>query len=283
VIAQFGGASVAKETEPPNKADVTSSENTNKGSNRERRNAAATPSNTPEPPKPVVWTAEGEPPVWMELASTEIERQDELRIKLRETVEVDFEDTPLDQVLKSISGQVGIDIQIDAAEFKNAGANTQIPVSVKGTITIKELLRRVIVQVDTADLDYIVRESCIEVTTVEAADSDPQLRYYDLAFVLPNSANADAIIAAIQNSIDPDSWMTNGGTYSISVVGSMLIVSAAESSHDRIEKLLSKVARMNRKNLESAIAQPTPATGGMGGMAGGMGAGLGGGMGGGMF
>ena len=64
--------------------------------------------------------------------------------------------------------------------------------------------------------------------------------------------------------------MVNGGASSISPVGSMLIISCDEPSHQKIEVMLSRIAAMNKANLERESAPPQSITsGGMGMMGGG--------------
>jgi hypothetical protein len=151
-------------------------------------------------------------------------------------------------------------------------------------MSIREFLRRTFKNFDNeGGLAYTVHESSIEITSKEAADADPAIRYYDLAYVLPNDTHLSSVIQAIEQTISPDSWTSGGGTNTISPVGSMLIISCDEPSHQKIEVMLSRIAAMNKANLEK-VSQPYPGGGQPypgGGMGGGGGMSGGGGMGGG--
>ena len=63
--------------------------------------------------------------------------------------------------------------------------------------------------------------------------------------------------------------MVNGGASSISPFGSMLIISCDEPSHQKIEVMLSRIAAMNKANLERESAPPQSVTSGGGMMGGG--------------
>ncbi|MDX1926648.1 MAG: RNA polymerase sigma factor, partial [Pirellulaceae bacterium] len=242
----------------------------------------ATPKETPKPQpprEPIQWkVADGEPPKWLESDDEEQadnEMRELVRLKLRQTITVDFQGTPLRQALEEVSESTELPILLDTVELALAGIDPESPVSVKGQdISVREFLRRLFKSVENADagMAYAVHEGSIEVTSKEAADQDPAIRYYDLAYVLPNDSNLPSVINAIEQSVSPDSWLSAGGSYTISNVGSMLIISCDEPSHHKIERMLSRIAAMNKANLEKAVPQNTPSgPGGMGGGMGGMG------------
>lgn len=253
----------------------------------------ATPKETPKPQpprEPIQWkVADGEPPKWLESDAeeqTDNEMRELVRMKLRQTITVDFHGIPLRQALEDVSESTGLPILLDTVELMLVGIDPESPVTVEGQdISVREFLRRLFKSVESADegMAYTVHEGSIEVTSKEAADQDPAIRYYDLAYVLPNDSNLPSVVNAIEQSVAPDSWLSAGGSYTISNVGSMLIISCDEPSHQKIERMLSRIAAMNKANLEKAAPQNTPSgAGGMGGM-GGMGGGMGGMGGGGMF
>ncbi len=232
----------------------------------------------PAKPEPIVWTSpELNPPTWLD-ASTNAEAAEKVRASLNLETDVDYDGQPLLQVVESLSDVLGVEIYLDEAELQNAGVKIDQTITLRTHSSVREVLRRMMMQIEDTELGYIVRESGIEITTVEAVDADLHTRYYDLSYVLPNSENAESVMRAISQQIQPDKWSEAGGTWAMSLVGSMLIVSCPDPAHFRIESMLSKLAAMNRANLEKQVL-PGGGYGGMGGM-GGMG-GYGGGMGGG--
>lgn len=228
--------------------------------------------------------AEDSEPSWLAGGRSAMEAIESNREKLSQKLEFDFNAIPLSEIVAWMSEETGVDIELQTAELSLLGVDPNMPVTVSGSASLRELIRRI---GEPHELTYIVTESTIEITSRDAAESHDNMRFYDLAYVLPNSENTDALINAIQQSIDPDSWLAAGGTSSITVVGSMMIVNAPDTTHQKIEVLLLNITKMNPKNAARATpvgglnAMPGGFGGGMGGMGGGMG-GMGGG-GGGMF
>ncbi len=227
------------------------------------------------PREPIPWTvAAGEPPSWLrdsEHDQAERALREKVRTKLRETITVDLEVTRLSDLMDAVSKMIDIPITIDTKALSDIGASPDAPVSLKGEMSVREVLRRALKHIENADtgLAYVVQDSNIEITSRMVADEEPSIRYYDLAYVLPNDANLRSVVNAIEQSISPESWSSLGGNYTISPVGSMLIVSCDEVSHQKIELMLSSIAAMNKANLEKAtpnLPQNVNAGGGMGGM-----------------
>ena len=301
VVAQFGnavpvqgnaaGAPVADQSAAPAAIDQPSATQFTPAANAAAAAAGGgTGDGKPVDSKPIEWqTPEGEPPTWLRVGTAELEQVDrelreQVRAKLRKWIEVNFDATPLRDALKAVSEMTQLTILINVAELGAIGCDPDAPITVQGKMSVREFLRRAF-QTSAADagLGYSVHESSIEITSLEAADRDAPIRYYDLSYVLPNDSHLRSVIIAIQQSIDPDSWLEVGGTNTISQVGSMLIIACPEPAHQKIEVMLARIAALNKNNLEKHSARPQPpatrSPGGMGGM-GGMGMG---GMGGGMF
>lgn len=229
-----------------------------------------------EPRQPIRWqVAESEPPAWLQTGGAELEQAERelrelVRGKLRRMISVDFQGVSLRQAMEELEGMTELTILFDAVELANAGVDLDAPIQVSGEMSVREFLRRAFKSLGPADggLAYTVHESSIEITSQSAANEDPAIRYYDLAYVLPNDSHLNSVIAAIQQTIAPDSWLQAGGTHSISPVGSMLIIACDEPSHQKIEVMLTRIAAINKANLEQESA-PQPVKQPAGGMMGG--------------
>jgi hypothetical protein len=200
-------------------------------------------------------------------------------MKLRETISLDFQGTPLSVAMQEVGEMIGVTIALDTVGLGEVGVDPNTPVKIGGEMSVREFFRRSLKSIESAPtgLAYTVNESNIEITPLESAE--PAIRYYDLAYILPNDSHLLSVVSAIEQSISPDSWAPNGGTNTISSVGSMLIISCDEPSHHKIEMMLSRIATINKMNLEKASPQkPLPAFQGMGGLGGGTGGMGGGGM-----
>lgn len=267
VVAQFGGAPVPVKNEKPAATNQS--------------DPVATPEPKPTRPEPIQWMPpEADAPEWLDRKLTNSQVQENIRANLSSMIQVDFNGVPLSEALETLSRELDVEVFANEAALSNSGGDLDLPIALRSKGPAREILRRLLQKIADAELDYLVRDSGIEITTREEVNNDPATRYYDLSFVLPNSDNSESLMAAIQTQINPDDWLNGGGTWSMSLVGSLLIVGCSESAHYRIETMLSRIAAMNRANLEQQVPSTAyPYGGGMGGMGGGMG-GMGGGMGG---
>ncbi|MEM7560007.1 MAG: sigma factor-like helix-turn-helix DNA-binding protein [Planctomycetota bacterium] len=223
---------------------------------------AGSDSQEPEGP-PVAWTKpEGEAPGWLSAGSRAVSGAEKHRMMLSEEIEFDYPSTSLQAVIEDIAGELNVQIEISTDELDLLGVDVDTPVTASGRGPMRELFRRIL---KPLELTYRVNESSIEITSKEDAEANPAIRFYDLSFILPNTANLDSLQNAIQQSIDPDSWYDNGGTSSITNVGSMMVVGAPEETHQKVEVFLMKIGQMNPKNLESPVGKRSMGGGSNGG------------------
>lgn len=236
--------------------------------------------------KPFEWQrpelAEAGEPSWLAGGRTALDDIERNRECLYQKFEFEFKQTSLQEVARWLTEQTGTDFVLNVAEIELEGlADIDSPITAKGRGSVREILRQIL---DPLEMTYIVNESNIELTTKDNANEEPRIRFYDLSYILPNSANLTALTAAIGQSVAPLDWDTQGGQSTMSIVGSMMIVSAPDMTHHRIEMMLSNISKMNPRN--AAQAAQFGSQGGSGGAAMGPAAnsgGLGGGLGGGMF
>ncbi len=280
VVAQLGNAAP-----PSNRA--TQAQSTSEGAvattdkTIELRHAQTT--ETPaKSGSPIEWQKpEGAPPAWLqagsvELEQSELELRDVVRARLNEKFVVDFNGVPLSTAVLEVSEMSKLTMLVDAAELNAIGCDPDTPIKVSGQMSVREFLRRAFRIAETnGGLAYTVQENGLEITSAEAANRCPAIRYYDLSYVLPNDSHLPSVMNAIMQTVEPDTWAQAGGTNTISPVGSMLIIACGEPAHQKIEVMLSKVAAINKMNLEKESTRSTPAIPMGSGMGGG---GLGGGM-----
>jgi hypothetical protein len=191
-----------------------------------------------------------DPPVWLEAAS-EDEALDAVRQCLGKPVKIRCEKKPLDQALKLLEAQVDTKILINKAELGLAGIDVQAPVTVEASGKLKDVLRLMLGSVEDAGLSYRILTQGLLVSSRDDCDAEPQLRTFDMAYFLPDGSHADQLAMLVMQHVDPDNWMPVGGTSAISHFGSQLYVSAPQSTMERVETLLAKVAKQDRENLRA--------------------------------
>ncbi len=146
----------------------------------------------------------GEPPivypsaeVWEELtmrrrkyASVDLQKrggaEEEILKQLDEPTRMDFEETPLDEVVDYLKEFHGIEIQLDTKALDEVGIGSDTPVTsrVRG-ISLRSGLRLMLKAIDPT-LTYAIQNEVLMITTREAAEENLVTRVYPVAdLVLP--------------------------------------------------------------------------------------------------
>ncbi|MEZ6138326.1 MAG: sigma-70 family RNA polymerase sigma factor [Pirellulaceae bacterium] len=236
-----------------------------------------------EPNEPTDWERpeEGEDtPSWLAGGAASLKSTERNRAVLAMELDASFEQVPLTDFVKWLSEETNTQFELNLRQLEEFGVTPDNVVSVAGTGSVRELIRRAC---EPLDLTYVVTESTVEITTVDDAEERLNVRFYDLSYVLPNSANADSLVDAIQNILKPENWDMNGGSQTIRLVGSMMVVSATDTTHQGIEVILLNVSKMHPSNAAKPSVSVYGGFGGGGLGGGGFGGGAGGMGGGGMF
>jgi len=158
-----------------------------------------------------------------------------LRVFLKKTIQMDFTGQTVKQSLTHLFDSLDIEYEINARTLRSVESKLDTDCSLVASGAAREILRRLI---EPLGMAYIVHESNIEITSVEDSRLRPTIRHYDLAFVLTDNRAAQSLMDTIVQTIDPALWTTNGGECSLTRVNSVLVVSAPESVHQRIEVFL---------------------------------------------
>ena len=156
------------------------------------------------------------------------------REKLDTFFDADFEQTPLNEALASISKRVDCQFYIDPNSLGDAVIEVDTPVS----LHLKQLPAEMVLDLILAPLQcgYTLRNGIIIVRTQPQLDQDLETRVY----YVPNDA-AHELAELIPGSIAANSWEAVGGAGSIRVFRDSLVVSQTNQVHQKIEKLLKDV------------------------------------------
>lgn len=235
----------------------------------------------PAPPKPTQWQVQGPVPSWLdsELDQEELKVANEIRSKLGKTrMDVDFNGVPLSAALTRISESMGIDIYVNERSLEDNGIATDEPITMqfRNPLPVRETLA---IMLNRLDLSYSIRNGLIVITHRD--NEKNTLRTYDLSYILPDNSTVHELMSVVRSSVQPDEWDSNGGTSTLGVFGSMLVVKANEETHQDLERLLRELARQNKSHIQPTPQDPSQSAAPMGSMGmGGMGGAAIGGMGG---
>lgn len=175
----------------------------------------------------------------------------EVRRKLKETVECEFIDTPLDEGLEFFSDLVNVQIDLDRAALSEEGVALNEPLNLNGkNVSLKAALELLLSRLG---LRAIVDEGRLLVTTEFVAEELLYAVVYDVRDLARAGYDADyPLISSIQNSTSGP-WEEidgTGGTISVPFEG-VLIVRQIQKVQDEIGALLTKLRNTARSREKS--------------------------------
>jgi serine/threonine protein kinase len=198
--------------------------------------STASPSSTKEV-SPAFEKKELEPILWQG-PSVQPTAIDGIRAKLSQDISVNWEQLPLMEGLEDILKSVGVDVEFHPSIATQVPDFPEQSVSFHAETTATHLLQRLL---SRYQLGYILRESHVEITTLENVRNNPILTLYDIATIARNSREAAEIKRILLQTIEPNAWNENGGSCSIGINGPILYVRATESIHQQVVIILSSL------------------------------------------
>jgi hypothetical protein len=198
------------------------------------------------------------------------------------TTHVEFVETPLADVIESISQQHDLVILVDRRALEEIGLDVDPTIS----FTHTKLKLGSVLDVILRDLDltYTIQREVLVVTTMDAAEQQLLNRIYWLEGTGLAAGGSASLINSIQTSISPDTWDLLGGPSTITTLGSIrpaIVVSTTYPVHEEIDRLLQSLRETHFGAEPMLQSRQVPAFQTPPGMSGGMGGGMGAGMGGG--
>ncbi|HEY2838853.1 MAG TPA: hypothetical protein VGJ26_06880 [Pirellulales bacterium] len=198
-----------------------------------------------------------------------------LRMITNGTISVDFDDTPLTDVVDYLEEKLEIAVELDKSALEDAGVDHATPISIRSKeLPLRSVLRRLL----PTELTFYVDDDALVITSKEKAENIMPTRTYPVGdlvtnVVAPPAANAlppdlfeepakpkaggmgggapkratapipenyARLVQAITSTITPDNWADVGGAAAIVVVpeAKSLVISQSHARHDDIVRLL---------------------------------------------
>jgi hypothetical protein len=155
----------------------------------------------------------------------------------KQTAVLQFDETPLQDVMDFFREHHGIEIQLDHKAMEDAavGSDTPVTLHVKGT-TLRSALRLLL---DGLDLTFDVRNDVLQITTKDKADAMLYTRVYPVDDLV-ELQDYDSLADTITDIVAPQTWDEVGGPGSIDAVkrARSLVVSQTHETHEKILDLL---------------------------------------------
>ena len=210
----------------------------------------------------------------------------EIRDKLKQRIDVDYQNIPLNEVVAELGEKLTTPLVIDQLGLEEAGVPQDQPVSIKLTgVSGKSVLRLLL---EKFGLGYTIRDEVVMITTKEHANEAKILRVYNCRDLLnmvpqipasmliqggygglpvvggaggnagPAAANAGseelvlngpALTTVIEQSVEPNSWANAGGNGTITDYSGLIVISQNEQVHSKVEKLLAMLREAAEKPM----------------------------------
>ncbi len=172
--------------------------------------------------------------------------------KLDGRLDLQFRESPLSQVAKSLREKLEMEVQLDGRALQNAGIDDAAPVTFKTTnLTVRSALTYMLAQYD---LTWLIEDEMLLITTKESANTKFVTRIFPVADLLGdlNEPDYDKLMDSIARAIEPNSWSDSGGPATIhpAAAAGCLVISQTPAVHREVEELLV----MLRKSAESQPA-----------------------------
>jgi hypothetical protein len=185
---------------------------------------------------------------------------------LETRLEVDFDDTPLKEVMRHMASMWGVNIVLDERGLNEVGAtpDTRVNVRVNG-VRLSTVLELVL---EPLHLGYAVDDEVIRITSSERLAGPLTTRVYSVSDLIQAPTNdagdaPDADVEAallklaqtIQDTIDPNSWSRYGGSgYLQHHLGTRsLVIRQRPGAHQEIADLLGELRRESGSTIAHAV------------------------------
>lgn len=191
-------------------------------------------------------------------------REQEIEAKLKAIINVDFKETPLNQVVADIRTWHGLNIVLDRPALADEGIAETRPITMRLTnVSLRTALNLL---THDARLTYMIRDEIIVITTEQTARGKVLTKIYtvsDLVGVtgrLIDNTSVDCLVKLIQNAIAPQTWTEMGGNGSIDFYprGINLVIKQTPDIHEQITCLLEGMRELKKKTEAAASKAGEP-------------------------
>jgi RNA polymerase sigma factor (sigma-70 family) len=186
---------------------------------------------------------------------------------------LDFQETPLSDVTQFLSEAFSVPVILDEMSLADAGYAVDATVSIKTppTLTGREAVEAILEQLGTAEqLDYVIRNGRLLVTTREKADEMLETVVYEVRDLEPNM-RSDEVMELVQLGTS-GVWIDEGGPGSLASMPGGLVVRASQRVHREVSDLLEQLRQFSTSVPTASLgaplsSDPSMMSGGMPGLA----------------
>jgi hypothetical protein len=164
--------------------------------------------------------------------------------RLRDRIDIDFREAPIQEAMKIVETKAQVPVQLDTESLDALNIGTDTPMSCRLRNVPVETVLQAMLRGVSSELDFRVDRGIVIVTSLEQAQSDLMHQVFTVGeLVHPDSEaeSVDQLTFAVLSTIEQDSWEENGGTGSITYYQGQLIVANRYQVLREIEVLLEQL------------------------------------------
>ena len=203
---------------------------------------------------PVPAVAQQQPATEQEAAAPSEQQRNAATLKLlQEPVQLEFIDTPLNDVVAFMADHSKLQFYIDRKALGDAG----IPLDVPLLVELENISREMALDLTLrqADLTYYVRDGVIIITTPSALEQIAETIVYPAADLLNPGKTREDLVDLITSTVTPESWDHNGGLGVVRAFRGALVVTHNPNVHRKIERLLNELRLHAVRAAEAAATE----------------------------
>lgn len=156
---------------------------------------------------------------------------------LDSVIEFDDQTQTLEEAAAEFATKLGIPIVLLSKKLEEASVSqTALVSSTLGTAPARNHLQAML---GPLQLEYLIRDEVLNLTTPEDADSHLLTRVYDTRDFIQSFAQEELFCSSIRNAVEPPSWQPFNVVGAMDVYMRLLIVSQTGRGHQKIKNLLS--------------------------------------------
>jgi len=182
--------------------------------------------------------------------------QQRIHAALDDKTTVNFNDTPLIDGIQFLAKQHDINIAIDVPALEESGITTDEPINVVlSGISLRSALQIVLTNLQ---LDYVVRNEVLRITTLERAGASYATRVYPVSDLVSreNDETWDELVDALHATAGTK-WATEknpGGSVAVVRKAGCVVVSQTDRGHDEVVELLESLREAQRFEADQSAA-----------------------------
>jgi hypothetical protein len=164
---------------------------------------------------------------------------------LNEEIYLDVDGLSIARIFKLLRGKFDIPIVLDGKAFE---AKEVSPDQIANLPRMRTSVRILLLHVlRPHNLTYVVESDALRITDAAGANL---VRHYDLSHVFPDNALFQELIETVKIMISRYEWQNDGGTNSISLIGSTLVIRAPAEVQMEVSKILFSIGQQPNSNMK---------------------------------